>query len=165
MDPLLQREWSLLKWLNKCLTYPSWRLPNHHNNYTRWLAHERRVNVVKASYGAIVTALKNIHENTHKPEALGLYIVDYVVPQMAKLSRTLQTEHFDLSVVSSLLNATLHTLDDSVLLSANWLLELLDECKLLRKQQGSQLHKPLSQLFRKKWSSQAIYHTPEREHF
>ena len=27
---------------------------------------------VKASYGAIVTALNDIHQNTHEPEALGL---------------------------------------------------------------------------------------------
>ena len=43
--------------------------------------------------------------------------------------RTLQTEHLDLSVISSLVNATLHTLDDTVLPSANWVLELLDECE------------------------------------
>ena len=32
---------------------------------TRWLAHERCVKAVKASYGAIVTALNDIHQNTH----------------------------------------------------------------------------------------------------
>ena len=41
--------------------------------------------------------------------------------------RTLQTEHLDLSVISSLVDATLHTLDDAVLSSANWVLELLDK--------------------------------------
>ena len=39
---------------------------------TRWLAHERCVKAVKASYGVIVTAINNIYENTHEPEALGL---------------------------------------------------------------------------------------------
>lgn len=95
---------------------------------------------VKASYGAIVTALNDIHVNTHEPEALGLckaltkqhtvaavYMLDCVLPQVAKLSRTVQTEQLDLSMTSSLVNATLHTLDDSLLLSANWLLELLDD--------------------------------------
>ena len=70
---------------------------------TRWLA-QRCVKAVKASYGAIVTALNDIHQNTHEPEALGLskalskqstvaaiYTLDYVLPQVAKLSRTLQT--------------------------------------------------------------------------
>ena len=38
----------------------------------RWLAHERCVKAVKASYGAIVAMLNDIHENTHEPEALGL---------------------------------------------------------------------------------------------
>ena len=116
---------------------------------TRWLAHERCVKAVKASYGAIVATLNDIHENTHEPEALGLskafskqstvtamYMLDYVLPQVAKLSRTLQTEHLDLSMISSLVNATLHTLDDTVLPSANWVLELLDECEYLEEAAG-----------------------------
>ena len=65
-----------------------------------------------------------------------MYMLNYVLPQVAKLSRTLQTEHLDLSVVSSLVNDTLHTLDDSVLPSANWVLELLDECKHLEEAAG-----------------------------
>ena len=59
---------------------------------------------VKASYGVIVTALNDIHQNTHEPEALDLsihvalskqstvaaiFMLDYVLPQVAKLSRTL----------------------------------------------------------------------------
>ena len=32
--------------------------------------HERCVKAVKASYSAIVTALDNIHDTTHEPEAL-----------------------------------------------------------------------------------------------
>ena len=39
---------------------------------TRWLARERCVRAVKASYGAIVTSLNDIHNNSHEPEALGL---------------------------------------------------------------------------------------------
>ena len=39
---------------------------------TYWLAHKSCVKAVKASYGATVTAPNDIHENTHKPEALGL---------------------------------------------------------------------------------------------
>ena len=58
-------------------------------------------------------------------------MLDYVLPQVAKLSRTLQTEHLDLSVISNLVDATLHTLDAAVLLSANWVLELLDKRKHL----------------------------------
>ena len=89
---------------------------------------------IKASYGAIVTALDDIHESTHEPEALGLsnalskpstvaamYMLDYVLPQVTKLSKTLQTEHLNLSMISSLVDATLNTLDDTVLPSANQL--------------------------------------------
>ena len=37
-----------------------------------WLAHERQVKAVKASYCSIVLALENIYEISHEPEALGL---------------------------------------------------------------------------------------------
>jgi len=41
----------------------------------------------------------------------------------------LQVEHLDLSTMSSLVNATLHTLNDSILPSVHWVLELLDDYK------------------------------------
>ena len=72
---------------------------------TRWLSHERCVKVVKESYSALVCALDNIYEESHEPEALGLskslcklstitaiHLLDYVLPQVAKLSKTLQSE-------------------------------------------------------------------------
>lgn len=72
-------------------------------------AHER---CIKASYSAIVTALHNTHCSTHEPEALGLskvlgkqmtiaamFLLDYTLPQVAKLSKTLQTESLDLSTL------------------------------------------------------------------
>ena len=95
---------------------------------------------VKASYSAIITALDHIYSESHKPEALGIkkklfarnqqlqlsiYLLDYVLPQVAKLSRALQTENLDISMISSLLDATLHSIDDAVLSSSNWVLELL----------------------------------------
>ena len=143
----------------------------------RWLAHERCVKSVTASYGAIVAALNNTHKSTHEPEALGLstalsnqytvvamYILDCVLPQVATLSRTLQTEHLDLSVVSSLVNATLNTLDYGVLPSANWVLELLDECKHLERSAGITVTQAIITTFQEV-VAKAIYHTPEREHF
>ena len=66
---------------------------------TRWLAHERCVKAVKENYSAIVIALNNIYEQTNEPEALGLstalskkstvaamFLLDFVLPQVAKLS-------------------------------------------------------------------------------
>ena len=60
---------------------------------TRWLAHERCVRAVKASYSAIITTLDHIHRESHEPEALGIkkalckkstiaviYLLDYVLP-------------------------------------------------------------------------------------
>ena len=66
---------------------------------TRWLAHECFVKAVKGSYNAIVNALNNIYKQIHEPEALEIskiickhstvftiYLLDYDVPQVAKLS-------------------------------------------------------------------------------
>ena len=50
---------------------------------------------------------------------------------MAKLSRALQTEHLNLSVISSLLDATLSSLDDAVIPAANWVLEFWDDAQEL----------------------------------
>ena len=106
---------------------------------TRWLAHERSVRAVNASYSAIITAVDNIYSESHKPQALGIkkalckkstiaaiYLLDYVLAQVAKLSRALQTENLDLTMISSILDATLHSIDDAVLSSSNWVLELLE---------------------------------------
>ena len=134
-----------LKMVQQVLDLPELKIAKP--SYTRWLAHERCVKAVKASYGAIITALSDIHENTHEPEAFGLckaLIKWHTVAAMyvharlliAKLSRTLQTEQLNLSMISSLVNATLCTLDDSLLPSANWVLELLDDCKQLEKATG-----------------------------
>ena len=42
---------------------------------------------------------------------------------MAKLSFALQTKHLDLSLISSLVDATLNSLDDAILPSANWVIQ------------------------------------------
>lgn len=86
---------------------------------TRWLAHERCVKVVKENYCTIVNALNNIYEETHEPEALGIskalskkstisamFLLDYVLPQIAKLSKTLQTEKLDITIISCRGNIT-----------------------------------------------------------
>ena len=106
---------------------------------TCWLAHERCVKAVKESYSAIVHALNDIYDETHEPEALviskalckkssiaAIYLLDYVLPQVAKLSKTLQAEKLDLTVVSVLVESVLHSLDDALLPTANWVLELID---------------------------------------
>jgi len=70
------------------------------------------------NYCATVIALNNIY----KPEALGIskalskkstisamFLLDYVLPQVAKLSKTLQTEKLDVSyILSSESNITLY---------------------------------------------------------
>ena len=106
---------------------------------TRWLSHERCVKAVKANYSAIVITIGRIYETTHEPEALGIhgtlcklstiaaiYLLDFTLPQVVKLSKALQTEQLDLSLISSLVDATVQSLDDAVLPGANWVLELLD---------------------------------------
>ena len=55
---------------------------------------------------------------------------------MAKLSRALQTKHLDLSHISSQVDATLNSLDDAILPSANWVLHLQDARKELKAATG-----------------------------
>ena len=125
-----------LKEAQKILDFPELKIVKQSD--THWLAHERCVREVKASYSAIITALDHIYSKSHEPEALGIkkalckkstiaaiYLLEYVLPQVSKLSRALQTENLDLSMISSLLDATLHSIDDAVL-SSNWVLELLE---------------------------------------
>ena len=55
---------------------------------------------------------------------------------MAKLSRALQTKQLDLSLISSLVDATLNSLDDAILPSANWVLQLQDAREELKAATG-----------------------------
>ena len=100
-----------LKEIQKVLDLPELKIVK--TSDTRWLAHEHFVKAVKASYSSIVLALENIYETSHEPEALGLskalsshptiatmYLLDYILPQVAKLSRA-QTKHLDLSLIFS----------------------------------------------------------------
>ena len=73
---------------------------------------------------------------TKRHTVAAMCMLDYILPQVAKLSRIFQTKQLDLSMISSLVNATLHTLDDSLLPSANWVLELLDNCEHLEEATG-----------------------------
>ena len=62
-----------------------------------------------------------------KPSTVcAMYLLDYALPQVAKLSKCLQAEKIDLTAVAPLVDATLNTLDDATLPAANWVLELLD---------------------------------------
>jgi len=62
-----------------------------------------------------------------------------VLPQVVKLSKTLQTENLDLSIIPTLADATLTTLDDAVLPAANWVLELLDAHENLEEATGTKI--------------------------
>ena len=55
---------------------------------------------------------------------------------MAKLSRALQTKHLDLSLISSLVDATLNSLDNAILPSVNWVLKLQDAREELKAATG-----------------------------
>ena len=88
---------------------------------------------------ALAATLDSSYQNFHAPEALGLYkalskftiiaaiyLLDYTLLLVAKLSKSLQTKQLDWSMISSLVDAVLHTLDDAITLAAYWFLELLD---------------------------------------
>ena len=81
--------------------------------------------------------LESIYEESHEPEALGIckilsisstlftiYLLDYILPEVSKLSKSLQAENLDLSIISSLVDATLHTLEDVLHSAAKWVLDL-----------------------------------------
>ena len=76
----------------------------------------------------------------HEPEALGISKVlckpspvsaicflHYALPQVAKLSRSLQVHKLDLTAIVPLVDTTLNTLDDAILPTANYTLELLNK--------------------------------------
>ena len=65
-----------------------------------------------------------------------MYLLAYNRPQVAKLSRALQTKHLDLSLISSLMVATLNSLDDAIMPSANWVLQLQDAREELKATTG-----------------------------
>ena len=53
-----------------------------------------------------------------------IYLLDYILPEVSKLSKSLQTEKLDLSIISSLVDATLHTPEDVLQPAAKWVLDL-----------------------------------------
>ena len=81
-----------------------------------------------------------------------MYLVDYILPQVTKLSHALQTKHLDLSLISSLVDATLNSLDDAILPSANWVLQLQDAREELKAATGIEVTH-LDALFKKEWAS------------
>ena len=86
---------------------------------------------------------------------------DYALPQVAKLSKTLQAEKLDLTIISSLVDATLHTLDDALLPAANWVLELLDIKESLEEVADIKITMPDIESFQK-----TVFHLYfERQHF
>ena len=84
-----------------------------------------------------MSALETIYQESPEPEALGIskilskpstlfaiYLLDYILPEVSKLSKSLQTEKLDLSIISSLVDATLYTLEDVLQPAAKWVLDL-----------------------------------------
>ena len=65
-----------------------------------------------------------------------MYLLDYILSQVVKLSRALQTKKLDLSLISSLVDATLNSLDGAILPSANWVLQLQDAREELKAATG-----------------------------
>ena len=72
----------------------------------------------------VISALGISKALSSKSTLSAVYLLDYVLPQVAKLSKTLQSEKLDLTFISSLVEATLNSLDDALSPAANWVLEL-----------------------------------------
>ena len=76
--------------------------------------------------------LANLSASTQQLQ-LYMYMLDYTLPQVAKLCKTLQPEHLDLLLIPSLVDSTLCALDGTVLPAASWVRQLLDEAENLEK--------------------------------
>ena len=103
------------------------------------MAHERCVKAVKANYAAIVITLESIYASSHEPEALGIskslskestlsaiFLLDFVTSSSHQVEQVSSNRDLDLSIISSLVYATLHTIDEALLPAANWALKLID---------------------------------------
>ena len=55
-----------------------------------------------------------------------MYVLDYILPQVAKLIPDLLSKHPDLSIISGYVDSTLNSLDGAILPSVNWVLQLQD---------------------------------------
>ena len=125
-----------MKEIQRVLNLPEMKVIKPSN--TRWLAHERCLKAVKVSYTALVVTLDSSYQNFHAPEALGLQGSIQVHHHCSHLStglhftisgqacKSLQTKQLDSSMISSLIDAVLHALDDAITPAAHWVLELLD---------------------------------------
>ena len=87
-----------------------------------------------------------------------MYLLDYIHLQVAKLSRALQTK--DLSLISSQVDAILNSLDDAILPTANWVLQLQDAREELKAATDIEVTH-LVMLFTR-MSGQASYQTHQR---
>ena len=139
---------------------------------TRWLAHERCIKSVKASYATLVTTLESNYENFHEPEALGinkvlckfsmiaaLFLLDYTLTNAAKLSKALQVKHLDLILISTLVDATLESLHGRCYFTCGQLIgswNFLSAVTIFRKQRESSSTLPRSSHFK----SLLLSHTP-----
>ena len=86
-----------------------------------------------------------------KSTVIAMYLLDFVLPQVAKLSKFLSIEKLDLTAISDLVDSTLLTLDDALLPIANWVLELLDAVMSFKLPQKSKLTLNQSPSFKKMW--------------
>ena len=80
---------------------------------------------------------------------------------MSKLSRALQTKHLDLALISSLVDATLNSLDDTILPSANRVLQLHDAREELKVATGIGINLDKAMSYSRK-SGKAFYQTHQR---
>ena len=92
-----------------------------------------------------------------KSTIAAIYLLECVLPQVAKLSRALQTKYIDLSMIYSLLDATLHSIENALLSSSNWVLELLEAAQDLETAIEEQITQEDISTFREKISQCFIH--------
>ena len=90
-----------------------------------------------------------------------MYMLDYTLPQVAKLSKTLQIKHLDVLLIPNLVDSTHCAQDDTVLPAANWVLELLDDAENLEKTAGIEISPEDITTFQKNLVEPFIVHLKE----
>ena len=115
------KKFSALKEMQALVNHPQLKMIKPSN--ILWLAHDRSVKAIRCSTRPLIDTLEHIHEDTGKPEALGmlrtmktcnfvatLMMLSDALPVLTCLSRALQAKTADFTLVASQLTYVQHSL-------------------------------------------------------
>ena len=117
---------------------------------------------MKTSYAALEPEPLGINKVLCKFSTIAaLFLLDYTLTNAAKLNKALQAKHLDLTLISTLVDAALESLDDAILPAANWVLELLECSDDIQKAIGEVINTTKIQSFQESAARPYIAHLKE----